>query len=888
MTETHVFAHGCLWLRADFHLHTCADREFKVSTGGNTDDHSFNAPTFVSETQSRGFVNRYVAALKEAGIQVGVITNHNKFDIGEFRALRKAARKEQIYLMPGVELSVGDGGNGVHTLVVFHEDWIDNKESHDYINAFLTTTFNGQTGYEKSNARSNHDLIGTFRELDKVERDYLLVFAHVEEKHGLWTELAGGRLEELGSNPLFRRRTAAFQKVRTRDTQKKVQGWLGDAYPSEVEGSDPKALGDIGRGEPTYIKIGAFSFEAVQFALRPDADRLSNQVGNRKKGHSWIRSIRFEGGLLGGNRIDFSAEMNCLIGIRGSGKSAVLESLRYALEMPLDESVADARYKRELVRHALGSGGRILVTVEDEQGESFEIRRILNENADVYYGGELKPGVRIPIRSPLIFGQKELARREEGFERELVERLMGSKLDGVRREIDARRQKVLEVLDRFEKLEELDTLESEYQSKKQTTELRLELFRKHGIDKQLKRQIEFNTDVTNVRRAVEVVEDFLRTFEPFLREKEEELNGQSRLASTANSDAIADVNGILDRLRSVPARIREVLAGVQEDAQALREKLVALERRREALKDEFAKVERKLNEQLRQESGGTIRPDEFVKLNADLQKTTQALAEIRRSRARRDSLQSELQRELKGLSDLWHREFTLIRDDIEKLNESHTALRITPEYKGDKAAFLGELKAHLRGSNLRGTTLEVVLEGHADFISVYQTMDSICSSLKDSGDLFRRYFNDAKAALLTWQVPNRYRIDYRGKELQEHSLGQTASALILFILSQRDNDVIVIDQPEDDLDNQTIYEDVIRLIRSLKPSIQFIFATHNANFPVLGDAEQVCACMLTGQRTGVTVGSIDDPTIREAVVSIMEGGREAFTRRKVIYELWKQ
>jgi len=94
--------------------------------------------------------------------------------------------------------------------------------------------------------------------------------------------------------------------------------------------------------------------------------------------------------------------------------------------------------------------------------------------------------------------------------------------------------------------------------------------------------------------------------------------------------------------------------------------------------------------------------------------------------------------------------------------------------------------------------------------------------------------------------------------------------------------------PEDDLDNQTIFEDVIKLVRSLKPSIQFIFGTHNANFPVLGDAEQVGACTFTSGTSDIQTGSIDDPDIQKAIVSIMEGGREAFDRRKEIYQLWKQ
>ena len=89
-------------------------------------------------------------------------------------------------------------------------------------------------------------------------------------------------------------------------------------------------------------------------------------------------------------------------------------------------------------------------------------------------------------------------------------------------------------------------------------------------------------------------------------------------------------------------------------------------------------------------------------------------------------------------------------------------------------------------------------------------------------------------------------------------------------------------------DNQTIFEDVIKLIRSLKMRIQFIFATHNANFPVLGDTEQVGACSFAAETGDIHTGSIDHPEIQKAIVSIMEGGREAFARRKEIYQLWKQ
>ena len=867
--EISFFKHGSRWIRADFHLHTRRDREFK-DTGIEQD-----------------FVARYVTALKSTNICAGVITNHNKFDCEEFKILRKAAKKENIYLLPGIELSVKDGANGIHTLVVFHDDWIINQEQIDHINGFLGVTFAGQANYENSNARSNHDLLDTIRELDEFHRDYFLIFAHVEAENGLWGGMKGGRIQELAKNEFLVARTTGFQKVRTRDMRLKVQGWLGGWYPAEVEGSDPKTMDEIGRGEATLIKIGAFTFEAIQFALKPGTERLSTE-DIQKQPHSWIQSVRFEGGILDGKRVDFSNEMNCLIGIRGSGKSAVLECLRYTLELPFDETTEDSKYKQELVRFALGSGGKVVIEAEDAQGRCYEIRRILNERSDVYFEGSLRPGVRIPVNNPLFFGQKELVKRGEGSERELVERLLGSKLDTVRHKIVAQRQRVLDVLTNLDKLKDLDALEREYQNKKKDTEFRLELFRKFGVEQQLQRQVEFNSDVTHARRAVEAVETFVRSFDTFLREQEAELAAQSRLESKENADVIGEINAIFDRIRKVIDKAQKVLAEAQTDSHAIREKLVELERRRETLKDEFAAIERKLSEQLQQTGGVSVRPDDFVKLNAELQKAKLALDEIAKSRTRKNTLRDELLRELKRLSDLWHKEFKEIEVEIKKLNDNQNALKIIPLYKGDKAAFLKELQTAFKGSKLRETTLKGVLEPRADFISVYEALDTICTGLEESGDVFRRYFNENKASLLTWQVPNLFQIEYHGKELREHSLGQRASALILFILSQHDNDLIVIDQPEDDLDNQTIFEDVIKLIRTLKKSIQFIFATHNANFPVLGDAEQVGACSFTAGSADIRVGSIDEPDIQKAIVSIMEGGHEAFARRKEIYQLWKQ
>ena len=120
----------------------------------------------------------------------------------------------------------------------------------------------------------------------------------------------------------------------------------------------------------------------------------------------------------------------------------------------------------------------------------------------------------------------------------------------------------------------------------------------------------------------------------------------------------------------------------------------------------------------------------------------------------------------------------------------------------------------------------------------------------------------------------------------KHSIGQRASALVLFILSQKDNNLIIIDQPEDDLDNQVIYHEIITKIKERKPDVQFIFATHNANIPVLGDSEQVIAVDFDEVQILPESGSIDNKIIQKRIVDIMEGGEEAFNKRTQIYSLW--
>lgn len=872
---TTTFLHGSGWVSADFHLHTKADREFTYSGD-----------------ESR-FASDYVQGLGAAGVQVGIITNHNKFDLDEFRALRKKARREEIFLLPGVELSVNDGANGIHTLVVFGDEWL--AEGRDYINQFLNVTFSGKTPdeYEQENGRSSDSLLGTLEKLEGYHKDFFVVFAHVEQKSGLWQELDGGRIEELGANELFARRALAFQKVRTHDVpdkkcREKVQGWLGDRYPAEVEGSDCKTVDEIGRHEPCYLKVGAFTFEAVKYALLDHGGRLAKEP--QKHERSCILRASFDGGVLDGRTIHFAPELSTLIGIRGSGKSSVLEAVRYALDIPFGEKAMDIDYKQNLVGHVLGSGGKVTIQAVDRRGQQYEIRRIHREAPDVYVNGVLQPGVSIRetiLHKPVYFGQKDLSSTGEGFEKDLVEKLVGDRLSGIRDRIDLQRQKVAQAVEQLQKLSQVDEKKREYESKRRDAEFRLKFYRDHGVEEKLQKQVEFDSDSRKCSQVGSSARQYLSDLEELVGRHEDDLRNQRVHKSKLNEEFFRDFFAIYDRLLKSFDLIKGALADGWQALGALEEKSAEFEKLKDGLKEEFGEIERRLATDLRDADAEAVRPDEFRLLRKTVEQAGQMLEALGKQESERTGLTQALLQELAALNELWRDEYRAIQTELDKVNRNHSALEIKVEFKGDKDAFVAFMKDLFRGSRIRESTFASLASAFPDFGAMYKELDRARETVGASATAFEEYFSGNLPALLTWQVPNRFLIEYRGKELKRHSLGQRASALILFVLSQQDNDVIIIDQPEDDLDNQTIYDDVIKLICSLKPRTQFIFATHNANFPVLGDAEQIISCAYSDDAITETSGSIDCPALQRQIVDIMEGGEEAFRERKKRYETWK-
>jgi hypothetical protein len=119
------------------------------------------------------------------------------------------------------------------------------------------------------------------------------------------------------------------------------------------------------------------------------------------------------------------------------------------------------------------------------------------------------------------------------------------------------------------------------------------------------------------------------------------------------------------------------------------------------------------------------------------------------------------------------------------------------------------------------------------------------------------------------------------KDASDLSRGQKCTALLPILLARRDNPLII-DQPEDNLDNHFIFETVVNAVQRLKKRRQMIFITHNANIPVLAEAELVLVMNSDGRVGAIeTYGTVDD--CREQIIDLLEGGREAFELRSKRY-----
>ena len=481
----------------------------------------------------------------------------------------------------------------------------------------------------------------------------------------------------------------------------------------------------------------------------------------------------------------------------------------------------------------------------------------------------------------MYFGQKDLSNKKDDFESDLLKRLIGDKLKNIGREIDAKKREVANIILELQKSSNLEGLKDDTHKIIKDAEQKLLYFKENGTEEKLKQQTQFEQDNNtligskqNLVAYISDIEELVKNYESFFALP---LNASAEISKQLFEKAntiLIDMKKGFEELRKLNERNREAL-------DKFNNVIKAFEAKKAETAEEFAKIKREIN-------SDTLNPDTFLSLNRLVTTSKIKLQEINKQVEKQNTLKLDLLKTLNELNELWLKEFNILNSEKDKINDSKTNLSIEVTFKGSKKYFLDKIREIFKGTGLRETIYQTISEEFTDFIELYRDTDKLVDILGDHESIFDTRFTENLEELLTFRVTDSVTIKYTGKPLNDLSLGQRASALILFLLAQKDNDVLIIDQPEDDLDNQTIYDEVIKEILILKGKMQFIFATHNANIPVLGDSEKILSCSFEDSSSIVlNAGTIDTPSIQKLIVDIMEGGKEAFNKRKYIYDIWK-
>lgn len=608
-----------------------------------------------------------------------------------------------------------------------------------------------------------------------------------------------------------------------------------------------------------------------------------------------IDRLQVEEGFLDGLDLTFAPGLNVIIGARGVGKTSVLQLLRYVMRLPHVDQKRSSMGKQHA--EAILGEGRAIVTLS-----AGELRRTVARSAN---DPEAGPSPLADQLAPLILGQNEL----EGIGLDPTSRLrlldthanldtrpFSTETDRLR--ADARAITV-----------QLQALAAQREALRQQTLVR------SFVEKEL--QAAKETEAALLRGASSEINEIRRV----LREAAETSAGHQRTiaavqaASSGLREAQAQSDAVLDTLafaRSELTSFPDLAAHSSDlddlDAQyreatrsmrALVSRLDAEKMNRQAwiasIDDDIRPLRRQF-EEFEEGAGAAARQTASLeKQLADLDATEERLEVLhsreRDLRARRASLLNDV--DLLS-EEVWNRRL----EAATSLNQQFAPrIRLVPEHYGDRSAYTAALATALRGSGLQYNQL-------AEWLSERISPEELVSAV-EAGDAARLAImgeltsarveklaghlaaSPQLADIITAEIDDSVSLellvgrDYRSSD--QLSTGQRCAAVLPILLADQDR-VLILDQPEDHLDNAYLVDNTIRSLLERGDGSQTIIATHNANVPVLGNANRVFALESDGRRGYVRVnGSLFAPSVVQTISELMEGGKDAFARRAAFY-----
>jgi DNA repair ATPase RecN len=873
-------------------------RFFRCSLQVNSFDYVRRHKKSVDFEDEHEYNSAIVNACKERGIEVIAVTDH--YRVLTAKGLLSAAREAGIHAFPGFEAVAKDG---VHFLCLF-----DPQRNLDSLERVL-----GDCGVHDSRAESP---VGKYYACELLKESCkwgaICVAAHVAGDGGLLRVLSGQsrinawKCENLLACSLPGPVSDAPAHLRP-ILENRNPDYRRDVPPAVINAQDVSSPADFDKpGASCWIKMSEMSVEALRQAFLDPQSRIRLASDPSPEEHSELVALAWQGGFLDGAAIHFNENLNVLVGGRGTGKSTVVESLRYVLGLkPLGE---EARKAYEgIVRNVLRNGTKISLMLRSHRPSTQEYRiertipnpPLLRDS----HGNVLNLTVSDIIPQIEVYGQheiSELARSPEKLTR-LLQRFVARDPDLDRRKGDLRRQIEQSrsgIIDTDKDLAQVEERLASLPALEET----LKRFQEAGLEERLREQSLLVREEQVVRTAEERLDPYRQILEDLRRSLpvDQSFLSERALDGLPGREILAEARGVLAHLTSeleaIARHFLEVIAIAESGLQSVR---LRWEERKKVVEAEYEQILRELQK-------SRVDGEEFIRLRRQIEEL-RPLRE-RRSILERAKKEYEVRRQslLAEWEDLKAEEFRQLERAAKKVNKQlANRVRVEVKFAGNREPLFNLLRdlvagrlsealdaldanenlslteladAWRRGREALSTEFKIppaqadrLVQASPDVVMRVEELD-----LEPTTEIELNVAGEGQPA--SWQ------------KLDDLSTGQKATAVLLLLLLESEAPLVV-DQPEDDLDNRFVTEGVVPKMREEKRRRQFVFATHNANIPVLGDSELIVGLTASGEagQEGKArippehIGSIDSRSVRELVEEVLEGGRAAFEMRRRKY-----
>ena len=847
-------------------------------------DHGLDANSYAEELKRGCFANE---------IKIIGLADHGSVE--EQETIRKVLGEADIVVFPGFEVATTEK---IHWICLYSEDTKKQKLER-YLGELKLT--NPREGVRPSELSGRHLL-------NIVEEQKGFCFAaHVTSNNGvlkgkfnnLWND---NRLRAAQIPGSINNLPPNYKKI-VLNQDPEYKRALPMALLNACDVAKPKDLSD--QHASCCIKMTRPCFSSFLMAFKDVESRVRLADDRQERFYSQIESITIEGGYLDSLSARFSGHLNAVIGGRGTGKSTLLECLRYALDVP--HKGEDAKKQGDqIVKENLGkAGGRVVLKLRSSAHHmnTYKVVRRFgepprvvdkNENVSSFHPGkDLLPNVEIYGQNEIVELAKDPSALVHILDRFLPERAdQQSKLESIYRKLRENTDKLVKAHNQKEEYEmkvvKLPKLEEQ-----------VRLFKEQGLEDNLKQVPLIEKERQLGQRILEEIE-LVRTGQRKLEEtipelvflSDKELEGlphvelikQGRKQLNNLRDALEiKLNDIVNIIDETEVNLKRVVSKLNEELIIFDEKITA----------EFGKLP-----QIAGKDGAEIGRS-YQQLLREVEQVNPIKNRLRITVDLVKELEQERRNLLGEISDIRSVRTNEKQSIIKKLNEHLSGkLRITIVPDGLRKPLLDFLK-ELPGVGEKKTDwvnqaenitvlglVAAIREGKEALMNkkwglTPGTADILC---KMSPELIY----ELESIDVKDQVKLELNVAHDGKKfrsLSNLSTGQQCTA-ILHLLLLKNRDPLIMDQPEDNLDNAFIAERIVEELRTAKIERQFLFATHNANIPVFGDAEWIGVCSVLEGRANISEelqGSIDIPEIRNQVAKILEGGKKAFLQRKEKY-----